>query len=74
MAESYIPDNQNVYYDYYLPQRIGPGALPNDKIKQCYKCKAPIQFLRRPDGSWQLLDYFTGQNHEHKFRTEQQIG
>ena len=67
--------NNNTYpyknYDYYLPQRIGPGALPNDAIKKCYKCNEPIQFRKRPDGTYQLLDYFTGQLHEHRQRSEE---
>ena len=60
-------------YDYYLPQRIGPGALGNEQVRRCYKCKEPIAFKKRQDGSggWQLLDYFTGQQHEHRQRREE---
>lgn len=66
MTSYYKPIDQFKNYDYYLPQRIGPGALPNDRVKKCYKCNEPIQFKRRPDGTYQLLDYFTGQPHEHR--------
>ena len=68
--------NKNTYpykkYDYYLPQRIGPGALQNEQVRRCYKCKVPIGFKKRHDGSgWQVLDYFTGQQHEHRQRREE---
>jgi hypothetical protein len=61
-------NNYNPQYNYYyLPQRIGPGALPNEAVKKCYKCNEPIQFRKRPEGKgWQLLDYFTGQPHQHR--------
>lgn len=57
---------KNHYGGYYLPQRIGPGSLANDQVKRCYKCNDPIQFRKRPDGTYQLLDYFTGQQHTHR--------
>ncbi len=66
MANYNASYNQYKHYDYYLPQKIGPGALPNDKIRRCYKCNEPIQFKKRSDGTWQLLNYFTGQQHEHR--------
>jgi hypothetical protein len=66
MSNHFKPIDQYTNNDYYLPQRIGPGALPNDQIKKCYKCNEPIQFRKRPDGTWQLLDYFTGQQHVHR--------
>ena len=58
-------------YPYYLPQRIGPGALPNEQVRRCYKCKEPIAFRRRQNGKgWQLLNYFDGTFHEHYRRNE----
>jgi hypothetical protein len=70
MTYNNISYNQYKKYSYYLPQRIGPGALPNEAVKKCYKCNAPVAFKRRQDGSWQLLDYFTGQPHQHSIREE----
>jgi hypothetical protein len=70
MANYYKPIDQFKNYDYYLPQRIGPGALPNDQIRKCYKCNGPIQFRKRPDGTYQLLDYFTGQQHVHRVEVQ----
>jgi hypothetical protein len=45
---------------------VGAGAVSNDQMKFCYKCKEPISLQRRPNGTWQLLDFFTGQEHEHR--------
>jgi hypothetical protein len=71
MANHNIQYNQYNKYSYYLPQRIGPGALPNDQVKHCYKCRKPIQFRKRSDNKgWQLLDYFTGQPHQHRGEEE----
>ena len=67
MSKNNVSYNQYGTYSYYLLQRIGPGALPNDQIKNCYECNEPIQFRKRPDGTYQLLDYFTGQIHQHRF-------
>ena len=66
MAKNYISFNQYKDYNYYLPQKIGPGALANDHVRRCFTCKEPIAFRKRLDGSWQLLDYFTGLQHEHR--------
>ncbi|MGH9988354.1 MAG: hypothetical protein ACRD8W_30840 [Nitrososphaeraceae archaeon] len=58
-------------YDYYLPQRVGPGALANEQVRRCYKCKEPIAFKKRPDGTYQLLNYFDGTFHEHGRKEEE---
>jgi hypothetical protein len=74
MANNYISYNQ--YKHYYLPQRIGPGALGNDQVKMCKFCSQngfhnePIIF-RRHNGRWHPVNYFNGQPHQHRQRTQQ---
>ena len=63
--------NRNSYpyknYDYYLPQRIGPGALPNDRLTACIVCsqngyphEAVIIRAKK------LVNYHDGSGHIHK--------
>ncbi|MGH9983811.1 MAG: hypothetical protein ACRD8W_07640 [Nitrososphaeraceae archaeon] len=72
MSNNNISYNQYKKYSYYLPQRIGLGALANEQVRRCYKCKEPIAFRKRPDGKgWQLLNYFDGKLHEHNRKGEE---
>jgi hypothetical protein len=34
----YYSNDSMLSHDYYLPQRIGPGALPNYKVIMCKVC------------------------------------
>jgi hypothetical protein len=60
-------------YKYYLPQRIGPGALSNDQVKMCKICSQngyhnePIVF-RKHNCKWIPLNYYDGQKHEHHYQ------
>jgi hypothetical protein len=65
------------YKYYYLPQRIGPGALGNDQVKMCKYCSQngfhnePIVF-HKLSGKWVPFNYFDGRQHtEHKQRGEE---
>jgi hypothetical protein len=63
--------NKNYSYrtsdTYYLPQRIGPGALANHRIATCEVCKdngyAHEAVVAR---AGKLLNYHTGTEHLHK--------
>ncbi|MPZ05864.1 MAG: hypothetical protein GEU26_05495 [Nitrososphaeraceae archaeon] len=76
LSNTYRPYYTN---KYYLPQRIGPGALGNDQVKKCFTCRnngfinESITFKKRPDGSWLLVDYYSGQPHEHRQRKESEV-
>lgn len=67
-------------YRYYAdpPQRTGAGVLSNDRITMCKICRKngfpnePIAFIRH-SGKWQPVNFFDGNNHQHKYRTEQQV-
>lgn len=64
-------------YRYYADppqQRTGVGSLNNDRVTMCKYCRAngfsneAITFIRYY-GKWQPVNYFDGNNHQH--RTQQ---
>ena len=54
-------------YDYYLPQRIGPGALANHRIVTCDVCKDNgYEHEAVVARAGKLLNYHNGTEHVHK--------
>lgn len=65
MSEYNISYSQ--YKKYYLPQRIGPGALGNNQVEMCQVCSQndwPHEAVVYRDG--RILNYYTGEEHVHK--------
>jgi len=54
-------------YKYYLPQRIGPGALPNHRIAMCEVCRDNgYEHEAVVARAGKMLNYHNGTEHIHK--------
>ena len=67
MSNNNISYDQYKKYSYYLPQRIGPGALANHRIPMCEVCKDNgYEHEAIVVRAGKLLNYHTGTEHVHK--------
>ncbi|MGC1132845.1 MAG: hypothetical protein WA941_08480 [Nitrososphaeraceae archaeon] len=67
MSNNSISYNQYKKYSYYLPQRIGPGALPNNQLTMCKVCNKngyPHEAVVIQDEK--IVNYHDGSEHIHK--------
>ncbi|MGH9926593.1 MAG: hypothetical protein ACRD5B_14575 [Nitrososphaeraceae archaeon] len=76
MSNIYIESFTNKHYS--LPQRIGPGSLPNDKVPMCRICASQgfphesVVSRKMSDGIRRILNYNNGKVHQHR-PTEEEL-
>ena len=71
MSSNHNDDDPNYKY-YYLPQRIGPGSLPNNRVPTCDVCREngypheSVIAKTLPNNTIRIVNYFDGSEHVHK--------